>query len=107
MKSLTETELAELANLPLDRVAGVICYSIGSSLAELSARHGLKHLPRGHGDCLSKLRGRAWWMMRQVKRYGQPVSYPEIAALFGTRHTTVLEGVKRYERERAGTGEGQ
>jgi len=104
MNPLTETELQGLSDYPFDRIASVICYSLGTSVAELSARHGMGHLPRGSNDCLSKLRAEAWWMMRQIKRHGEPISYPEIARVFNTRHTTVLEGVKRYERERAGTG---
>jgi len=97
---LTVAELQDL-DLPLEIMAEVACYCVGTTVAALSAKHRSKRLPRGHADSLSKLRAEAWWMMRQVKRYGQPVSYPEIAALFGTRHTTVLEGVKRYERELA------
>jgi len=107
MKPLNETDLQELASLSTDRIAGVVCLSLGTTVAELSAKQGSQRLRRGHDDCLSKLRSEAWWMMRQVKRDGEPVSYSEIAAPFGTRHTTVLDGVRRYERERAGTGEGQ
>jgi len=102
---MTVRELQEFAYLPLVLLAEVACYSIGTSVAALSAKHRSKRLPRGHADSLSKLRAEAWWLIRHVERKGEPVSYPEIAALFGTRHTTVLEGVKRYERERAGTGE--
>jgi len=104
MNELDDLDMHELSMLSGKQIARIVCLSLGTTVDKLSAKQGSQRLRRGHADSLAKIRSKAWWMMRQVKRYGQPVSYPEIAAPFGTRHTTVLEGVKRYERERAGTG---
>jgi len=87
-------------NLPLDKAAELVCATMLANMAELTARHdtnGRRKLKTARD--LPKLRAAVWWHLRQVTNGDGPKwSYPEIAAVFKTGHSTVIEGVRRHER---------
>ena len=98
---MTIPEATELAKaVPIELAADLFCAAMGTSVKELTARHiglGTRRKFRTGGN-LPRLRAAVWWHMRQVRLGSGPKwSYPDIAAVFDTSWSTVIEGVNRHE----------
>lgn len=81
--------LACLERHSLTAEAHAICACWGVTLADA-------HGPRRFND-VTRARHRVWVLLRE--RTG--LSYPQIAALFGRDHTSILSACKRWDRSQA------
>jgi len=104
---MTLAEAAELAKTaPCELAADLFCEAMGTTRAALTARHSgfcTRRKFRTVGD-LPRLRAAVWWHMRSVRMGSGPKwSYPDIAAVFNTGWSTIIDGVKRHE----GAGQGE
>jgi len=75
---------------PDDRVRRVI--------AQIAGEHGVP-LDRVMGRCRLARVSYARHHAMAVIRWSSGLSFPEIGRYFGRDHTTVIAGVRRYERE--------
>lgn len=90
-----EMLIARLATMPLRQAAEFLCYQHGTTLEELAMRS--RHLLRRRDDC--RRRQAIWWTLRQIRTGNEPRwSYPDIAGVWGTAHSTVITAVQREDQ---------
>lgn len=89
--------VAQLSTMPLHQASEYLCGRHGATFAELTERS--RHLLRRRDD--SRKRQAIWWTLRRIKTGMQPRwSYPDIAEVWGTNHSTIITAVQREERLR-------
>lgn len=92
----------DLASMSLEQAAQALCHESGVTLGNLTEQSIGGSLLRGGHNCLAPIRARVWWTLRNVRTGAGPKwTLPEIARAFGTKHSTVITAIRRYESKLA------
>lgn len=92
----------DLENMSLEQAAQVVCIENGVTFSTMTEKSIGGSLLRGGFNCLAPIRAKVWYTLRNVQTGAGPKwSLPEIARAFGTKHSTVITAIRRYEAKLA------
>ena len=92
----------DLSSMSLEQAAQALCHESGVTMATMTEKSIGGALLRGGFNCFAPVRAKIWYTLRNVQTGAGPKwTLPEIARAFGTKHSTVITAIRRYEAKLA------